>query len=301
MKARNRALAQTDDSDVVLYIRHLLEGKKSVSGNGTIVVAISAIRNHFKYDALKSAMLSSTMVSDAVKIGKRDAKKVVKKKPLTVHMLIAMHAWYTDEASRVYRSDMINWTDVRDICMMILMMAAFLRESEVIMLLATEVKFTQAVIGGVQREIVEIYISRAKNDQSSQGHLIRIGDASESAVCPVFWMKLLSRKRERAARLGVRFFQTFDGCTLSRTTPCGIIQKWIDRINSRNARLSLPTYGAASEYGSHSCRIGGVTAAHASGVDMELIRQHGNWKSDVVYDYIQPTVAQQLSVTQFMQ
>ena len=162
-------------------------------------------------------------------------------------------------------------------------------------------KFTQARIAGVDREIVEVYISRAKNDQSAQGHLIRIGDASESSICPVFWMKLYSKKRERSSeRTSVRFFQTFDGCSLSRTTPCGIIQKWIERINIRHTRLHQPTYGNAQEYGSHSCRIGGVTAAHASGVDMELIRQHGNWKSDVVYDYIQPTVTQQLSVTQFM-
>ena len=137
MKSRNRNLQQTDDSDVVLYIRHLLEGKESVSGSGTILVAISSIRDHFKYDSDKMKMLNSTMVSDAMKIGKRDAKKVVKKKPLTVEMLMAMHAWYTDETSRVYRSDQINWIDVRDLCMMILMMAAFLRESEVIMILAT--------------------------------------------------------------------------------------------------------------------------------------------------------------------
>ena len=300
MQSRSRSTDATDETDVVFYIRHLLETKHSSSG--TVMVAISSIRDHFKYDREKSAMLSSTMVQDAVKIGKRDGKQAVKKKPLTVAMLEDMHAWYHDEQARsaVIRSHLVSWTDQRDLTLLIVMMTGFLRESELVRIKPKEVTFTQVTINGQVREVVEIYISRAKNDQAAQGHLLRIGDAPHSNLCPVFWMKLMSKRLRNTC--SCYFFHSYEGFSLNRSTPCGIIQKWIERINTRNRSLPLKNqYGDPRSYGSHSCRIGGVTAAHAAGVDMELIRQHGNWKSDVVYEYIQPTITQQLAVTDFIQ
>ena len=295
METKQRTVDSTKEVDIVLYIKHMLEGKDTVAASNSIIGAVAAIRNHFRYDAIKSAMMSGPMITDALKIGKRDGKQVVKKRPLTVDMLHAMYKWHTSPQRS--RSPTVGWTDSRDLCMMILMMTCFLRESEVVNLYHEDIRIKSINTNGVSREILEVYVRRAKNDQAGQGHLILVGSAPESSICPVWWTKL-TMNRGRSTGVGsVKLFHTTKGDSLTRSTPCGILQKWIERINSSHNNQ----FGDPKSYGSHSCRIGGVTAAHAAGIDMTLIQQHGNWKSDVVYDYIQPSTDQQLSVTQFIQ
>ena len=268
----------------------MLEGRKEGAASNTMIIALSSIRHHFKYDSVMSEMLHGPMITDALKICKRDGRQVKKKKPLTVEMITEMHQWHT--SSERIRSESVGWTDGRDLGMIILMMTCFLRESEVIRILRREVRITPTTINGVQREILEVYIRKAKNDQAGQGHLIRVGDSTTNPICPVFWVKLLiSRARPNTSLL----IHTYKGDAMTSTTPCGIVQKWIKRINGSTSK-----FGDSLLYGSHSCRIGGVTAAHKAGIDMTLIQQHGNWKSDVVYDYIQPSLNQQLSVTSFI-
>lgn len=281
------------DSDVVLYIRHMLE-KKAAASN-TIIVALAAIRNHFRYNEQITSRLNSAMINDAMKIAKRDGKQVVKKKPLTVNMLHEMHKWYTRNAQGNTSTVLTRWVACRDLTMIILMMTCFLRESELIRLGCNEVEIKEEIIQGVKQEVLEVYVRKAKNDQAGQGHLIRVGASHSSPICPVWWIKLLKQKSRGAPNS--RLFHDYQGNGLRPVTPCHIVQNWVERINKTNSNR----FGHPSTYGSHSCRIGGVTAAHAAGVNMTLIQQHGNWKSDVVYDYIQPSVNQQLKVTQFIE
>lgn len=298
-----RAVGATTEIDVVLYIRHMLEGKKEVAAGNTIQVAIAALKDHFKYDPPKLQILNGPMVAEALKVGRRDGKQVVKKKPLTVEMIHAMYQWYVAANNNRTRSESGGWTDSRDLCMLILMMAAFLRESELIHLVPADIRITTIPAAAAaaaegereERQMLEVYVRKAKNDQAGQGHTVRIAEAKDSPICPVFWVRLLLLKQRNGG--SCRLFHTYEGTSLHRSTPCSILQKWITRINS----MSNHAYGDPMLYGSHSCRIGGVTAAHAAGVNMTLVKQHGNWGSDVVYEYIQPSQEQQLSVTQFMQ
>jgi hypothetical protein len=290
-------------ADVVLYIRHLLEVRQSAVS--TVTGAVAALRSQFRYDAVRLAELQHRMVEDALLIAKRDGKKPVKKLPLTVRMLEAMAAWHRKQATTplLYskRTDDQSWTECRDVAMIVLMTAAFLRESEVTRLRHDDIVVRSATVGGRERQILEVMVRKAKNDQAGKGHLIRVGDQPvESTICPVFWVKLYRARmlahHRGSGRLPTYFFHSYKGTSLRSTTPCGIVQRWVQRINSEHGN----EFGDPKKYGSHSCRIGGVTAAHAQGVDMTLIQQHGGWKSDVVYDYIQPSQEQQLQVTQFM-
>lgn len=293
LTGRGLTLESTSAPVLVLYVKHLLEGKAEPAAANTIQGAISAIRNHFRYDPGKTSMFESAMVRDAIKIGKRDGRTAVKKRPLTVRMLQAMVDWHHAKGGR---PEAVGWTDTRDIALILIMTACFLRESEAVMLKPEHVRIHKLTVNGVEREVLEVYVARAKNDQAGQGHLIRVGDAPGSDLCPVFWSRLIAARRRPNAR-PVSFFTTYDGGSLAKTTPCGIVQKWVERINAKHRN----EFGSPKSYGSHSCRSGGVTAAHGAGVDMTLIAQHGNWKSDVVYDYIQPSVHQQVEVTSFMQ
>jgi len=63
------------------------------------------------------------------------------------------------------------------------------------------------------------------------------------------------------------------------------VKRWLKRIGVN-----------PKEYGSHSLRRGGTTAA-AKNVPTHLLKRHGRWRSDAVFLYIEDDLAQQLSVT----
>ena len=73
---------------------------------------------------------------------------------------------------------------------------------------------------------------------------------------------------------------------LSDNTPCHIVKNRLTEIGIDS-----------SDYGSHSCRRGGATAAVAANVDIHLVKRHGNWKSDAVYLYVVDSVKARLSVS----
>ena len=54
-------------------------------------------------------------------------------------------------------------------------------------------------------------------------------------------------------------------------------------------------------FGTHSCRSGGASAAAAGGVSDRLLGKHGRWKNDKSRDrYVKDSVKNRLSVTRAM-
>jgi site-specific recombinase XerC len=180
-----------------------------------------------------------------------------------------------------------KFEDVRDICLILLMMAAFLRESEAVALKKDDVWIENMEVDGVMRKVVMVFVEKAKNDQERNGNVVMVGGSvNDSPLCPVKWFRLYSVTRTRLAEY---LFHTKDGRKMAKTTPAGRMKKWVAKIGMN-----------ADEYSSHSARIGGTTAASQAGVSTLLLKRHGNWKSDVVYDYIRASVEDQLSVTTFL-
>ena len=69
------------------------------------------------------------------------------------------------------------------------------------------------------------------------------------------------------------------------------------RTYNKFLKLGIAEIGLTpNNYASHSARSGGATAAFAAGVDMELIKQCGNWRSSAVLRYTRPCIEPLLSV-----
>jgi integrase len=73
---------------------------------------------------------------------------------------------------------------------------------------------------------------------------------------------------------------------LSSDTPRARLKKRLQRIGIDPA-----------PYGSHSGRRTLATTAAKKGIQERLIKKHCNWKSDVVYQYIEESVENRLSVS----
>lgn len=156
-------MCDVTDSHITLYIRYLLEERKPSAAISTIKCAIAAIQDHFRFNAEKTQMIqSSTLIAEAKLIVDKRGRTVVKKKPLTIAMLQAMVKWRAQHHRDM--SETLRWLADRDLCMMILMMSGFLRESEVIGLRRRHIDIKDMMIAGKSRRVVELYIHQSKTD-----------------------------------------------------------------------------------------------------------------------------------------
>jgi hypothetical protein len=236
-------------------------------------VALSAIAAEYKpHDDLISPTLTG-IVRIAKEVVRRTAKPPGPgKQPIPVEWLIlfAKHCDFNDAEQ------------VGELFQLIHMMAAFLRESESVAFDPEEI-YLEIMEG---EEVLVTYVDKAKNDQGRIGHTILLGAAvHHPLLCPIAWYKLWTGLMSGRPRK--KFFCNPDGSARHTTDPNKILKKLLDR--------HLPDVDA-SLYGSHSLRKGGCTEAARKGVELMLLKRHGNWKSDAVFIYIKSGLQDRLSV-----
>lgn len=100
---------------------------------------------------------------------------------------------------------------------------------------------------------------------SSDVHVIPVASVKHVSLCPVFWVRLCLKNRER------------EGLLFSELS-----------YNSFRAKLKvlLQQSHIDAHLSSHSFRSGGATCMAASGIPVVDIKERGGWKSDCVYKYI---------------
>jgi site-specific recombinase XerD len=209
----------------------------------------------------------------------------------------------------------VSWLEERNIFLMLLMMMAFLREGEAVALRVEDIEVKSVTVRGVVTRTLQVYIIKSKTDQARNGAVVVLGEGrAEAAYCPVARYEKYMARRAAAAEAWRKeaedrvadavtdtdaFFPTKKGATMSSSTPCGIVQGAVRQANER-ARLSgrgAAVWGDADDYGSHSMRRGGVTAARQNGQSMLDIQRHGRWKSLTVFSYVGQSAEEQLAVT----
>ena len=115
----------------------------------------------------------------------------------------------------------------------------------------------------------------SKTDQNRVG-CTRTVYATEDDLCPVEAYKMLRRMRGANWKDEQPLFQTNDGTVMSREYIAAVLKA---------AAVDLGM--DAADVATHSLRIGGATAAAASGkVEYEDIRHFGRWKSDCWRRYV---------------
>lgn len=212
------------------------------------------------------------------------------------------------------------WMNERNVCLMLVMMTAMLRESEAVALKQEDVFFqeepsdTGAAAESVMSVVpfnhvawvgprlsqVALVIRQSKTDQRKIGADVLLSvNTAVPHLCPVRRLQHYLVACQKASVQSEYLFCKADGTQLANSTPCGIVQRVVEELNqwAQTKGEGVEKWGPAQLYGSHSLRRGGVTEARLSGVDMFDIKQHGRWKSMAVYGYVGPTVNEKLSVT----
>ena len=207
------------------------------------------------------------------------ARPVHKKAPATVRMLEQM----VDEAKQSGKL-----ADMRLTAACLVAFAGFLRFSELIELKTSDVTFRE--------DAMVIKISHSKNDQLRRGDEVIIA-RSDRATCPVAYLESYLRRTGTSLQEQRFVFRPIcnskKGERLRDTGNISYSCLW------EHFKKKVSTLGYdPTEFGLHSLRAGGATAAANAGVPDRLFKRHGRWKSESAKDgYVDDSVERRLSVT----
>jgi site-specific recombinase XerD len=303
LQERKVAEHSIEPADIVGYLRQRVEEQgvaASTLGNDR-----AAISNHLRQYG-QQELVSAPLVVDAMQVLRVMAApskpKIAMPRALML-LIIREH-----DARRAPRVDGIKWTPSakiewmaeRNVFLMLLMMMAFLRESEAAALRRGDVRLQEVQIDGVMVTLLQVSITKSKTDQAGVGEIVLLGaNAADVGSCPLARFRRYTDLMRECAMDGEYFFPTHTGTSMCRSTPCGIVQKAVETANANAERTgSLPLrWGELMEYGSHSMRRGGVSTARANGVSMLDIQRHGRWKSLTVFAYVGRTAEEKTAVT----
>ena len=149
----------------------------------------------------------------------------------------------------------------------------------------------------IHSNYIEVYVKKSKCDQLREGHVVKIAE-TKSSTCPVFWLKKYLRvtnlENHPESYLLCKFYKTRKS---HRVDFC----KNVTYDTMRKSFLMLISKvfpGQCKQFGLHSLRSGGASAAADNEVDERLIGKHGRWKSKRCQErYIKDGNPKRLSVS----
>ena len=268
------------DTYVALFLTSLIQ-------SGTLYPSIKSAFYAIKYYHKLAALTDPTdsefckKILDAAQRMSRRPK--VKKEPLTSQNL-------KDLLSHIGGYD-APLPDFRNFTMMLLCFAGFLRFSEASNLKSNQVEFTETYL--------KLFISQSKTDIYRDGHYCYIARTSTD-TCPVkcleYYMERcrLSFATEEFIFRPATYYKSKVSYSLRRANRPISYSAARDRILKLLGQIGLNI----KDFGLHSLRSGGASAAANHGVKDRLFKRHGRWKSESVKDgYIKDDLKELLSVT----
>lgn len=267
------------DFHVALYFVHLSETAKSSSKINEVFYAISWIH--------KLSGCADPCKSDLVMAAKEGALRTIghsvsKKEPITIDMLKSIVYLYGHEKS--------NLKDVRTACMC-LSFSVFLRFAELSNIKRDNITFYD--------DYVKIVIEQSKTDVYREGKDVIIS-CTGTMTCPV---NMLKRYLALAHIPSNGTDYIFRGLLFCKSTNTYKLRNSGQLSYSSAREILLNTIDHIgldkTQFGLHSLRSGGATAAAAAQVEDIIFKKHGRWKSEKAKDgYVKENLSQRLSVTQ---
>jgi len=268
---------------IAMYLTHVFETKRK---RGPLSDAINAI--NWAHDlAGLSTPTKSHFVKKVLEGTKRLCNKVSNQKdPLEVEDILEL----------VTSSDLTQVGDLRFLLILTLAFAGLLRISELLALRVNDVVLFS--------DYAKFHIRKAKCDQLRDGEHVYIA-RSGLPSCPVallekYMAATTACNRQDSFLIG-RLLPTKGKCAfkISGQTPLSYTRcREIILEGLKPLMKKFPE----KNFGTHSMRIGGTSAAAAGGADKRILSKHGRWLSGKSRNrYIKDTVANRLSVTKCMQ
>lgn len=268
------------DFHVALYLLSLVQSANSAS---VIVSARYGIKWAHDLACVSPNPCDSFLVNSVVESAKRSVRhQAVKKEVIDAGILRLFVDKFVTERS--------NLKELRDVTMFLLAYAAFLRFDELSNIKGTDIVFHDTYF--------KLFIESSKTDKYRDGAWLLIAKTGNK-TCPYDMLKRYLLEAEIDSRdkryifRSVTFFKKSNNYKLRSSGK-------ISYSNARDILLKkLKLVGFSDcNFGLHSLRSGGATAAANRGIQDRLFKRHGRWLSDRAKDgYIKDKVDERLAVT----
>ena len=276
------SLCPADPFYVAIFLNHVLfiSGKK-----GSIVTAFYGIRWGHHVMGFESPT-DHPFVQLAFEGCQRLCKsETTKKEPITSEMIKSVVQKFGGENASI--------PDLRFLITCLLGFTGFLRIEELLSVRIKDLKITESHL--------EILIPQSKTDQHREGHIVYISRIA-SEYCPVKQLERYLKRvdidisKDKETPLIGRVFKTKKGHKILKTQGISytrireIFKDYISEI-AENPK----------QYGLHSLRSGGASAAANNCVTDRLVSKQGRWSSEKARNgYIKDSVKTRLSVSKML-
>lgn len=262
---------------VAMYLSHLIDMGKSDS---VITSAFYAIKWLHDINGHMDPT-DSSIVKNMLECAKRcNSKPICKKDIISSEHLINLCGIYAHSV------DVIT---LRDLCMILLCYAGFLRYNELSELKCSDIDF--------KSDHLVLHIRKSKTDVYRSGKYVFIAKGSTCA-CPISMLK----RYLAASKLSKESDSFLFRPAFRSGSKCALIEK-NKKLSYTRARecivAKLRSVAPLLNLGTHSLRASGATtAANAEGVSDRCLKRHGRWKSDSAKDgYVDDSIEKKLFIT----
>lgn len=275
-KKNRMTVCPASEVGVTLYIVHLGETVASRSAIETAVNAISWAHGLAGVPSLASAPLLSTAREG---LGRKLAKPVLKKQPVSASMLREMVEALGQGPSL---------SEVRLVAMALLAYAGFLRYNEIAGLRCCDVSFRVGYMS--------IHIVSSKTDQFRDGADVVIAETG-AVTCPVQRLKQYFRMAELQGTSREKLFRG-----IVRTKKGERLRVAGGLSYTRLRELLLAKFEQLGYnrrcFSPHSLRAGGASAAANGNIVDRMFKRHGRWASESAKDgYVKDSLQERLKVS----
>ena len=179
---------------------------------------------------------------------------------------------FPSDVSRIASLLELSTSGKRDLALMTVGIAGFLRPSEIINLTAEDFDFASDYSG------MRILLRNSKTDRRRTGQWISIDAVPGSSVCPVSallrWLDLAN----------ISEGPVFPKVLLDGSICLGEAMTYENLVSMAKARAILMRIDPSGVSG-HSFRRGGLTSAAVSGVPLSQCKRHGRWSGRAIDRY----------------
>lgn len=259
-----------------LYLQHLGE---SVQSKSAVEEAVNAIGWVHQLSGQPPIAASPFVRATLAGLQHTLAKPRIRKEPITADMLSAL----VDSLGSAP-----TLADIRLVAISLLAFSAFLRYDELAKLRCCDIRFAP--------QSMSVHISSSKTDQYREGASVLVARTG-SPTCPV---AMLERYFALAGLEHSSKLPLFRGVVHSKNGVRLRASGSLSYTRMRELLLGkLSQLGFdAKQFGLHSLRAGGATAAANAGVADRLFKRHGRWRSESAKDgYVKDSIPSLMSVS----
>lgn len=293
--------AEARPQDEITMARYVLYRVRQGVAASSIKGEVSALQHEWPGVGSQPLVRAALTASERVQDVARKAKT-----PITTAQMRYLRGEIWAAPSRLPNAREIAHLRLRDWTFYLMAFAGFFRGAELVALRWNHLEFTWLGADGLEatrrgplpRDVaasdlraVTVHVVRSKTDQRGAGQAVRLAALPEADTldCPVRLLRRLARRR--MAEDGLVFVDV-----RARYLGNGLQTSTL-RSRLRQYLTSVLGSAAAKDFGLHSLRRGGATAAALLGQPVRLIKRQGRWQSDAVFLYTLFSDSELLSIS----